>query len=58
MTPDTFVRTEDLATEEALRDLFSMGRDEEMPLCIPVCSGEWRSDEDRWRFFADPAWED
>ena len=53
------VRTDDTATEQELRELFSMEPDEELYETVQVCAGEWRFDgEGCWRFYSDPEWED
>ncbi|RWC28149.1 MAG: hypothetical protein EOS70_27960 [Mesorhizobium sp.] len=53
----TLRRTDETATEAELRKLFDMEPDEELPLCIPVCIGEWRREGDLWRVYTDPTWE-
>lgn len=46
------VRTDDVASEAELRELFSMD-DEDGPLehVIATCAGEWRHEDGRWRFW-------
>ena len=48
------IRTDDTATEQELRDLFSMEPDDgPLDEVIGVCAGEWRRDGERWRFWSD-----
>lgn len=53
-TADQLVRTDDVISRLALRELFSIEDDEEDPKAVEgVCDGQWRrEDADTWRFWA------
>lgn len=50
---DRLVRTEDVISRLALRELFSIEADEDDPGPVEgVCAGQWRrEDADTWRFW-------
>ena len=57
------MRTDDVLSTEALHDLF--GGNElgcEMPVAadspIPTCAGVWIAEDNQWRFYQHPEWDE
>ena len=46
------IKTEDIATRDELKELFSMDEEDDLDINIPVCAGEWIAEtENTWRFW-------
>ncbi len=57
---ETFVKTDDIMTQEEALDFLYDGDEDYLPLPITmsVCAGEWRREGEPfvWRFWRDPTW--